>query len=286
LLDVEARTRGWNPVSTTRSVRRGLVSFDVLQNELPDVVPDLGSGDCVYLAFGLTNLNWVHAHPHESRMVNVEATMRVADRALDRGARVVFISSEQVFDGSQGGYDEASTPNPLTEYGRQKAEVENRLVDRGGRDGDWIIVRTGATVTDRFGENCAAEKTYTTLLSAGARMASDNIISLTPARSTISALLALAERGERGIYHFVAAPPVSRIVLAQWILADSRLAQRMTYTETTYATIPFPEPRPLRSYMIASTTCRRLGIDFPSAREAVRHKVSLLDSRFESENLK
>jgi dTDP-4-dehydrorhamnose reductase len=270
-------------IATSRSAGPGFIPFDVLRNDLTDVVPDLGPHDCVYLAFGLTSLNWVHAHPQESRMVNVESTLRIIHQALDRGARVVFFSSEQVFDGRKGGYDETSPPNPVTEYGRQKAEVENRLTDR---DGDWVIVRTGATVTENTGENCAVEKAYSTLLSAKPKMARDNIFSLTPSQTTVAALLALTERGERGIYHFVAEPPVNRVDLARWILADSRFAKRMRYTEANYADIPFPEPRPLCSYMVGPRTYQRLGMAFPSAREAVRRKVSLLDDCFERKNVR
>lgn len=280
MLDAEARARGFDPVAAARSGGRGRIPFDVLRNDLLDAVPDLGPRYCVYLTFGLTNPNWVHAHAEEARMVNVNAAKRILDQALDHHARAVFISSEQVFDGQTGGYDEDSLTNPVTEYGRQKAEVETHLLGRGG---DWVIVRAGATVTENLGENCAVEKTYSTLLKPDARIATDNIFSLTPARAAISALLALAERGERGVYHFAAEPPVSRVELARWILEDSRFSEYMRFAETTYESIPFPEPRPLRSYMIGPRTYTRLGMAFPSAREAVRKKVTLLDSRFEAD---
>src|SRR5260370_28221207 len=122
-------------VATSRSGGPGFIPFDVLRNDLTDVVPDLGPHDCVYLAFGLTNLNWVHAHPKESRMVNVESTLRIIHQALDCGARVVFFSSEQVFDGRKGGYDETGPPNPITQYGRQKGRVEKPPNERAGHSG-------------------------------------------------------------------------------------------------------------------------------------------------------
>src|SRR5262245_15636160 len=139
-----------DPLVTTRQGGADTLRFDAQTDDLAEVIPDLGAGDCVYLAFGLANPNWVHAHPLEARACNVDATQRVLERVLERGARAVFFSTENVFDGRTGGYDESSVPNPLTEYGRLKVEVERDLQARGG---DWIIVRIGATVTEGLGGN-------------------------------------------------------------------------------------------------------------------------------------
>jgi dTDP-4-dehydrorhamnose reductase len=75
-------------------------------------------------------------HPQETRKVNVEATEQLARRLVEVGARVVFISSNLVFDGSKPFRKSDEPSSPMTEYGRQKAETERRLL----RLGDQVTI--------------------------------------------------------------------------------------------------------------------------------------------------
>ncbi|MCC6190390.1 MAG: sugar nucleotide-binding protein [Anaerolineales bacterium] len=54
----------------------------------------------------------------------VPAARHLAAAARAQGARLVHLSTDQVFDGEQAPYDDDDAPNPITEYGRAKAEAE------------------------------------------------------------------------------------------------------------------------------------------------------------------
>ena len=56
--------------------------------------------------------------------VNVGATSEIVKLCLSGGARLLFVSTEYVFDGSQGFYRENDAPNPTTHYGRTKLAAE------------------------------------------------------------------------------------------------------------------------------------------------------------------
>ena len=65
--------------------------------------------------------------PVEARRVNVEATLELARRLAVAGSRLVFLSTNLVFDGSVP-FVPADAPRcPRTAYGRMKAEVETEL---------------------------------------------------------------------------------------------------------------------------------------------------------------
>lgn len=279
----QALASGSAPIGLARRGGPAQTAFDCLDGSLTKAVPGLGSADCVILAFGATRPDAVHADPDWARRLNVDATIRLLDEALDCGARAVFLSTELVFDGRTGGYDEDATPNPLTDYGRQKMAVETHLKNRGG---DWVIVRTGASVARQVGRNCAVEKTYASLLKDGCVMGSGNLFSLTRIEDTARALLALCRRGDSGIYHFVAEPPVERVELARWIVADSRVADRMGFSIVPYTDIDFAEPRPLRSFMTGAWSRNHLDVTFVTPRDAVKAKVGLLDAIEEERNLR
>ncbi|MEO5375298.1 MAG: sugar nucleotide-binding protein [Alphaproteobacteria bacterium] len=257
----------------------GLVRFDCLNGRLADLGAP-GPGDCVYLLSAMTAPDQVCDHPDEAKNLNVTAILRLADEALAGGARVVFVSTEYVFDGETGGYAEDATPNPTTLYGRFKVEAETRLLRAGG---NLCILRTGLTVSPRAADACAVARTHASLLKPGARMAHDNVFSLTDAGDVARALLMLADAPVTGIVHCVASPEVSRTQLADWIIADSRHGGRMGYATVSWADIAFREPRPRRSFMVSRRLGPDLGLQPIAPRLAVRRKVALLDDAIDRE---
>jgi dTDP-4-dehydrorhamnose reductase len=63
----------------------------------------------------------------------VGATRSVVDAANDVGARVVLVSTDWVFDGTQGPATEAEPPNPVNPYGFLKAACELVVTERAKR---------------------------------------------------------------------------------------------------------------------------------------------------------
>jgi dTDP-4-dehydrorhamnose reductase len=64
------------------------------------------------------------AYDREDRLATVEAAGWAAARAAHLGARFVFFSSDLVFDGRAGNYDEGAHVAPLDPYGAMKADAE------------------------------------------------------------------------------------------------------------------------------------------------------------------
>jgi dTDP-4-dehydrorhamnose reductase len=63
----------------------------------------------------------------------VGATRNLVDAANDVGARVVLVSTDWVFDGTQGGASEVTPPNPINLYGFLKAASELVVTERAER---------------------------------------------------------------------------------------------------------------------------------------------------------
>jgi dTDP-4-dehydrorhamnose reductase len=70
------------------------------------------------------------AYRQDDRATTYGGAVAVAEAAAAVGARLVHLSSDVVFDGEKGSpYTEEDEPNPLTAYGRDKADAERSVVE-------------------------------------------------------------------------------------------------------------------------------------------------------------
>lgn len=87
----------------------------------------------------LVNVDYCQDHAEEAWMTNAEGTENVAIAAKEAGAKLVYISTDSVFDGKRGMYTEEDKPNPINIYARAKLEGEKRVKRHLA---DSLIVRT------------------------------------------------------------------------------------------------------------------------------------------------
>ncbi len=83
------------------------------------------------------------AYDAQDRLASVEAPGRAAADAARLGARFVFFSTDLVFDGRAGNYDEGARPAPLLRYGAMKADAEALV---RSEHHEAIVVRTSLLV--------------------------------------------------------------------------------------------------------------------------------------------
>lgn len=96
-----------------------------------DVLPET---DAAVICAGMTSIAGCAQDPAASMQVNVRGTVSLAWKLASQGTFVLYLSSNQVFDGAIARRDRDSSPCPVSEYGRHKALAEagmRHLVDRG-----------------------------------------------------------------------------------------------------------------------------------------------------------
>ena len=84
--------------------------------------------DVVFHCAALSNTWYCEQHPEESHRVNVQGTVRLAKACKLTGAKLVFMSSDQVYNGTPilGPLPEDTLLQPVNVYGRHKLEAEQR----------------------------------------------------------------------------------------------------------------------------------------------------------------
>src|SRR4051794_22510804 len=83
--------------------------------------------DVVFYPAGFTWVDGCERDPARARAANVDQPLNLARAAAEGGARFVYFSTDYVFDGRDGPYDESARPRPLSAYGRSKLEAERAL---------------------------------------------------------------------------------------------------------------------------------------------------------------
>jgi len=83
--------------------------------------------DAVIHTAAISDIDYCEANPEKADAVNVGVTLNVAELCRRTGARLVFFSSDSVFDGRRGRYRESDTPEPLNQYARTKVKAEKGI---------------------------------------------------------------------------------------------------------------------------------------------------------------
>lgn len=102
-------------------------SFDLVDAEAVQQLAKNVAPDVVIHAAGNKNIGFCEEHPDDAFRVNCEAVKNVA-KTFGTKARIIYLSTDYVFDGRKGGYRENDTTSPQTVYGRSKlcGEEEGR----------------------------------------------------------------------------------------------------------------------------------------------------------------
>jgi dTDP-4-dehydrorhamnose reductase len=142
------KSAGEAAAATTR--RRELAGGD---RPLLDLAADLSSWEpapqisaaCIFAA--TARLADCAADPAGSAAINVGQTLTLAGRLTARNIYVLFLSTNQVFDGSVAHVPAAAPASPVSEYGRQKARAEAALRERMDAGAPIGILRLAKVVS-------------------------------------------------------------------------------------------------------------------------------------------
>lgn len=120
---------GTSVIRTSRRGSPGSIPLDL--SDLPTQWSPPSGIVAAVLCAAITSTDECRTRPDDCRRVNVHATCGLGRRLADAGIRIVFLSTNLVFDGSTPFTPATAPRHPLTAYGRMKAEAEERLMALG-----------------------------------------------------------------------------------------------------------------------------------------------------------
>ena len=206
--------------------------------------------EVVFFPAGFTWVDGCERDPAKARGANLEQPLNLARVATEVGSRFVYYSTDYVFDGVDGPYDEAATTRPLSVYGVAKLDAENELADLLGDS--LLIARTSWVYgPERQGKNFAYQLVKT--LRSGKRITvpSDQISSPSYGPDVAEASVRLVEAGRSGVYHVVGPEVMARPAFARSIAESFGLDPELIDAKTTEE-LGQGAPRPLNGGLLAT----------------------------------
>jgi dTDP-4-dehydrorhamnose reductase len=229
-----------------------------LSQRIPTVESIMGAapGIVVHTA-AQTNVDLCEKNRELARRANVEATANVVEACLRVGAKLIFVSTDYVFDGEKGDYQETDQPNPIDFYGVTKLEAERIVAKLPTR----LIVRTSVL----YGWHPSKLNFATWVLQGlsedrSLRIVRDHVNSPTFSDNLAMAIRAAIERGVTGVLHIAGSERVSRFEFA------CRLAKKFNLDEALLVPVEMRDldwvaRRPRDSSLNVGKAEKELGIE-------------------------
>jgi len=220
--------------------------------------------DWIVLAAAYTDVDGCEKDPTFAFAVNRDGVVNVANAAKSLGTKLLFLSSDYVFDGTKSRpYEINDARNPQSVYGRSKAEAELRLLEILP---DACIVRTSW------------------LFGTGGKCFPDTILKLAATRPQLdvvndqrgcptytvdlaAAIIALCAKNAGGLVHACNAGQCTWFDFAREIVSGAGLNTEVLPVSS--AKMARPAPRPTYS-VLSATSLHRYGIEMPAWKDALR----------------
>lgn len=211
---------GWEVIGSHFSfATEGTVFYNTLEPGNPDNFDVAGfKPDAIVHCGAMTHVDYCETHEDESYTNTVQSTINLAALAKSCNARLVYISTDYVFDGNNGPYRENASVNPLSVYGKHKLEAEQTAL----RDApDALVLRVtnvygneirGRNFVARIVDQCRNKQKLTL------RLPYDQYASPTNSWDIARAMFVLLRDGKSGIYHIGGTDYMNRVELALNVL--------------------------------------------------------------------
>ena len=233
-----------------------------IENVLSEFRPDV-----IIHGAAMTHVDECEQHKELAYNLNVVGTQNIVDAAKELGAHVVHISTDFIFDGQDGPYNEEGIPNPVSYYGETKLQAEHivQTVD------SWSILRTVLVIG--IAEDLS--RSNIVLWAKGAlekaqpiRVVDDQFRTPTLAEDLAQGALLAATQRAQGIFN-ISGPDFMSIYELVESVAEHFGLSMATVTRVDSSTLNQPAVRPPKTGFNISKAVENLGYRPHSFKEAL-----------------
>jgi dTDP-4-dehydrorhamnose reductase len=255
-------------VPTTR--RRSLVApdrpyLDILN--IPDNWAPSPGIDSACIFVSVARLRDCALDPAGSAHINVDQTLRLIDKLTSHGIYVLFLSSNQVFDGEAPSVLPGAPACPVSEYGRQKAITEKAILNRIAKGAPLGILRLSKVVSPHLE---LIHRWIETLRAGRSIQAfSDMAIAPVPVNLVAAAIDALLDHKLQGVFQLTGPRDVTYLDIGRHIAKELGVDQELITPVSAHSAGMPQGATPSHTTLDSTFLRQRFGITVPDVWEVV-----------------
>lgn len=194
---------------TSRILRVDLRNQESLRAILDGIKPD-----AVIHCAAFSRVAFCENAPTAAWEMNSRVTALLSALCTERMIRLIFLSSDMVFDGRKGHYSERDNPNPINFYGWTKLAAERQVASMGDR---YVIARVNLTYGPPLegGTSFSEEIVETVRAGQPYHLYADQSRSFMSVQNLAQCLWELAESDFCGILHLGGSEATDRVTFAR-----------------------------------------------------------------------
>ena len=258
-------SRQFNWVATSRGANRypttvGYVyaEMDILDPAAIRRVVEAHQPDAIIHTAAMTNVEVSEAQPELAHRLNVDAVRTLTEIATEHNIQLVHLSTDFIFDGAEGPYDELAAPNPLSYYGKTKLEAEEVIKNSTCK---WAILRTILVYGishDMSRSNIVLWAKASLENGKSIQVVNDQWRTPTLAEDLADCCLLAVEHDARGVYN-ASGKDFMSIAELVYSVADFWQLDKSLVTELSSASLNQDARRPVRTGFILDKAIKELG---------------------------
>ncbi|MGC8979541.1 SDR family oxidoreductase [Caldisericum sp.] len=245
------------------------------KNSFSEVVSKIVPDIIIHTA-ALTNVDLCEKEKEAAYKINVVGTENVVESGKKVNAKLIYISTDFVFNGKIGNYTEEDFPNPINYYGITKLKGEEISLTHKKS----LIIRTSIFGLNPLGSKAGIEEIVENV-KRGKRIYApvDSFYSPISVNSLAKIIYYLIEKDASGIYHVGSRERISRFEFFNLLFTVFGLPHNNLFS------VPFEEylrgkyaRRPKDVSLASSKIVRVFGIDLPSVKSDLEEILRIKDT--------
>lgn len=208
--NITATYMNHKPKKSAAFLSMDLSKKEEIRETIKSVKPEI-----IIHAAASTDIEWCEANKEAAFQINSAATKIISEEAETLGAKIIYISTDFVFDGENGNYNEEDMPNPLNVYGETKLMGEQAVLKYENN----LVIRTNIYGIDPLPTKQSFASWVVSSLKSGKEIltATDQFYNPIFADQLSDYILKLVEKKEQGIWNVACSGKVNRYEFAEMV---------------------------------------------------------------------
>ena len=253
--------------TTFSSDKKNLLKFDLKNPDIKSLDLERTGHKAVIITSFKANIPYCENEPNKAYKVNVEGMLQLIKNLSQTSLKIIFLSSEYVFDGNEGKYSDNHPKDPGTAYGKHKKIIEDEIKNLTD---NFLVLRLSKMYGLTRGDKTILDEAANLLNQKKEILAaSDQYFNPTFIDDLVKAIIDIQEKNLKGYINVCAPETWSRFEmwtqLAQIMNKNINLIKKIKLYD-----IPIMKGRPLNTSMVCNRLNQETQSKFISLKDAIK----------------